>query len=525
MFRSDRRAVRAAVRALLVSAVVGIGVSSCTFPGSSDAGPDVATTALPTKVVAPAGVNDPALDPALQKYYKQTVAWSDCGDGFQCAKIDVPLDWKKPAGPSIKIAVNRLPATGKKLGSMLINPGGPGASGIAYAKVARQAFGQALLRNYDVVGFDPRGIGASDPVKCLPDSQLDAYVAADATPDNQAELDSSITELKRFAAACQQNTGALLDEVDTLSVVRDLDVLRAAMGDDVLTYLGASYGTYIGAWYAQTFPWRVGRMVLDGAVDPSLTSAQYVAGQAEGFSRALKAFVADCQDQKGCPLTGSLTDGLNQVGALVDQADAHPLKTDDNSRPLTQALMVTGIAEALYAEQLWPLLTNGLTNARKGDGSGLLQLADEYLERDSKGHFGQTISANPAIFCLDVPETRTPEQISTDAAELQRRFPPLGGTIGWGALSCAEWPLKAVMPRAKLTAVGAAPILVLGTVGDPATPYEWAQALASQLSSGRLLTWEGTMHTAYHQSSECIDDKVEAYMLTGVVPAAGTRCK
>ena len=524
MFRSDRRSARPAGRALLLSAVVLIGLSACTFPGaSSDDGPDVATTTLPAGVVAPAGVKDPALEPDLQKFYKQSVSWTDCGNGFKCAKVTVPMSWKAPTGPTIQIAVNKLPANGDKLGSLLINPGGPGASGIEYAQAARQVFGKALLRNFDIVGFDPRGVGASDPVKCLPDSQLDAYVAADATPDDQAELDAAVAGQKRFAEACVHNTGPFIDDVDTLSVVRDLDVLRAAMGDDVLSYLGASYGTYIGAWYAQTFPWRVGRMVLDGAVDPSLTSKQYVAGQAEGFSRALKAFVQDCQSQSDCPLKGSLQDGLNQVGTMVAKADSAPLKTDDG-RPLTQALMVTGIAQALYAEQLWPSLTIGLANALKGDGSGLLELADAYLERDSKGHFGQTISANPAIFCLDVPETRTPEQISVDAAELQRKFPPLGGTIGWGALSCAEWPLKAVMPREKLTAKGAAPILVLGTVGDPATPYEWAQSLASQLTSARLLTWEGTMHTAYHQSSACIDDDVEAYMLTGTVPPVGTRC-
>jgi pimeloyl-ACP methyl ester carboxylesterase len=304
-----------------------------------------------------------------------------------------------------------------------------------------------------------------------------------------------------------------------------MDVLRAILGDDVISYQGASYGTYIGAWYAQTFPWRVGRMVLDGAVDPSLTSKQYVAGQAEGFSRAMKAYVEDCQSESDCPLRGSLSDGLAQIGTLVERSDSTPLKTDDPNRPLTQSLMITGIAQALYATQLWPQLTTGLTEAMTGSGKSLLELADTYLERDAKGHFGQTIAANPAIFCLDVAETRTPAQIGADAAELQRQFPPLGGAIGWGALSCSQWPLKAVMPRKKLTAEGAAPILVVGTVDDPATPYEWAQGLASQLSSGRLLTWEGTVHTAYNQGDDCIDDKVETYLLTGTVPAEGTRCK
>jgi len=526
MIRRDHRASgRPAVRALVLSVLaLALGLSSCTFPTSDD-GSSVDTSKLPTGAKAPAGVTDPATDPALAKYYGQKVDWTDCGDDFQCTKVLVPMDWKKPAGKTIEIAATRLPASGTKLGSLLVNPGGPGVSGISYARAARQALGRPLLRSYDIVGFDPRGVGESDPVECLPDSQLDAYVAADTTPDDQSELDASVADVKRFAAACELNTGDLLGDVDTLSTVRDLDVLRAIVGDDVLSYLGASYGTYIGAWYAETFPWRVGRLVLDGAVDPSLTAKQYVAGQSEGFSRALKAYVESCQSGSDCPLRGSLQDGLAQIGTLVERSDSAPLKTSDPKRPLTQSLMFTGIAQALYASQLWPQLTAGLTEALSGQGNSLLELADMYLERDSKGHYGQTIDANPAIFCLDVPEPRTPAQIGADAAELQRKFPPLGGAIGWGALSCSQWPLKAVVPRRALSAVGAAAILVVGTVGDPATPYEWAKALASQLSSGRLLTWEGTVHTAYNQGSKCIDSKVEGYLLTGAVPADGTRCK
>jgi pimeloyl-ACP methyl ester carboxylesterase len=525
MFRSPGRPGRPAARTLVLSAVaLALGLSSCTFP-SSPGGSTTTTVGLPPPSTPPAGASDPAADPALARFYRQKPAWTDCSDDFRCARVEVPLDWKKPTGATIRIAVTRRPADGSKLGSLLINPGGPGVSGVDYAKVARQAFGRKLLRSYDIVGFDPRGVGQSDPIRCLPDSQLDAFTAADATPDDPAELTAAVADVKRFADACERSTGALIGHVDTLSTVRDLDVLRAVVGDDVLSYFGASYGTYIGAWYAQTFPWRVGRMVLDGAIDPSLTSAQYVAGQAEGFSRALNAYVKDCQSQRDCPLRGSLAEGVAQIGTLVQRADSAPLKTKDSARPLTQSLMVTGIAQALYSAQLWPSLTNGLTNALSGDGDGLLALADTYLERDDKGHYGQTIAANPAIFCLDVPETRSTEQIQADAAELQRKYPPLGGTIGWGALSCSQWPLPSVMPRRKLSATGAAPILVLGTVDDPATPYEWARSLSSQLSSGRLLTWEGTVHTAYNQGSDCIDSKVEAYLLSGAVPAAGLRCR
>jgi hypothetical protein len=264
-------------------------------------------------------------------------------------------------------------------------------------------------------------------------------------------------------------------------------------------------------------------MVLDGAVDPSLNSEQYVRGQAQGFNRALRAYLSDCLDNSGCPFRGTQQQALDEVGQMVDSADSRPLRTS-SSRLLTQSLMTTGIAQGLYSVQLWPQLTSALKAALAGDGTGLLALSDLYLERDRQGHYGQVIDANPAIYCLDSPETRTPAQIAADAAQLQRLYPPLGSTAGWGALGCAEWPVKAVLAPQRLTAPGAAPILVIGTVDDPATPYEWAKGLASQLSSGRLLTWEGHQHTAYHQGSRCIDDAVEAYLLAGTLPPVGTRC-
>ena len=519
--RDPRRAVRALILLLVVAVVAALVVA---FRSGRDAGPDVDPSAAPSASGPPAGVSDPAEDPALSRFYGQRLAWRGCSGGLQCTSLTVPVDWSAPEGDTLQVAVAKFPAEERAIGALVVNPGGPGASGIAYAQAAPQAFGAAVLRNYDVVGFDPRGVGQSEPVKCLPNAQIEAYFSAEATPDTPAELATALRDQRAFGQACERNTGEVIRHVDTLSVVRDMDVLRQALGQSNLTYQGASYGTYIGAWYAETFPWRVGRMVLDGAVDPSLTSAQYIAGQAEGFSRALRAYVADCQEDRNCPLRGSVENGLDQVGLLVDAADGAPLRTDSGRR-LTQALMTTGIAQGLYAQQLWPALTTGLADALKGDGTGLLRLADLYLERDENGVYGQTFAANPAIFCLDSDETRTPEQIRADAQALGRQFPPLGETIGWGGLGCAQWPVPAVVPRKELHATGAAPILVLGTVDDPATPYEWAQGLASQLSSARLVTWDGSVHTAYRQGSDCVDDAVEAYLLAGDLPAEGLRCR
>lgn len=242
MFRSDRREHRPAVRSLILLAVVALGVTSCSFPSSeSDGGSKAEPTALPSAGAVPSGTTDPAQDAAFAKFYGQKANWSDCGDGYQCMKYEVPVDWAAPDGETIQIAVNKLPATGDDpIGAMVVNPGGPGVSGMNYAEVARQAFGQSILRSYDVVGFDPRGIGESAPVKCYTDQQYDQYTAAESTPDDPAEVSQAVTGVKNFAAACERNTDTdLLAHVDTLSTIKDMDVLRALLGDEVLSYHGA----------------------------------------------------------------------------------------------------------------------------------------------------------------------------------------------------------------------------------------------------------------------------------------------
>jgi pimeloyl-ACP methyl ester carboxylesterase len=302
-----------------------------------------------------------------------------------------------------------------------------------------------------------------------------------------------------------------------------MDVLRAVLGDSTLSYFGASYGTFLGAWYAEEFPWRVGRLVLDGAVDPSLDSQGYLDGQAMGFARGLQAYLTWCLSTQGCPLRGTADDAKNQLDDLVTRSDVQALRTS-SGRQLTQALLITGVVQGMYSQAIWPQLNEALTRALQGDGSGLLALADEYNERGEDGQYGQTLQATGPIYCLDHPEKRTIAQIATDAADLGRRYPPLGDSIGWSGIGCAEWPIPAVISPHRLTAQGAAPILVVGTTGDPATPYEWAKALATQLSSGRLLTRRGFGHTAYFEGDSCIDTAVEKYLLTGVLPADGTTC-
>jgi len=476
---------------------------------------------------APSGRQDPATDPAYAEFYGQRPAWKRCGgDGFQCTTIIVPVNWAAPDGPTLKLAVSRKRAAGAKIGSLLYNPGGPGASGLEYAPAVIDQLGRGVRRAYDFVSWDPRGVGESEPaVTCLPDAQLDAFYAADATPDTPQEQGSLISDVERYAKACAQNTGGqVLAHLDTPSTVRDMDVIRGVLGEPTLSFLGASYGTYLGAWYAETFPWRVGRMVLDGAVDPSEDAAKYYEAQARGFSRALESYIDHCLRSSGCPLRGSRKTAMDQLQQLSARIDAQPLGTDSDRR-LTQALFLTGLMGAMYSPDLWRTATQGLTEALDGDGSTMLLLADSYLRRNPDGTYGQLLQVTSAIYCLDHGDRRTVEQISTDASRLKAAYPPFGDVLGWGAVTCAEWPLDGVTPAKRLTAAGAAPILVVGTTNDPATPYESAQSLASQLSSGRLLTFEGDGHAAYGNGNPCLDKTVDAYLVDGTLPAEGTRCR
>jgi pimeloyl-ACP methyl ester carboxylesterase len=509
------------VRALggLLAAVLALAgcTSALGGQGVGDPAPVTVTGSAPT------GRADPETSPALAMFYGQTVSWSSCGDGFECTKVTAPIDWNRPASGTFPLAVVRTKATGKRLGSLLINPGGPGVGGADWVRQAAPNFGEALSSAYDLVGWDPRGTGNSSPVRCLSDRQLDAYYATDATPDDPGEVQSLIKEQRVFADACKANTGAILDHLDTISTVHDMDLLRAVVGDKVLSYYGASYGTYLGAWYAQEFPWRVGRLVLDGAVDPSLTSAQYAAGQSLGFSRAVRSYLQDCLSHDGCPLTGTVDDGMAQISALLAKVDAMPLPTS-GGRTLNQTLMATGLARGMYGQSSWPTVTRAITQAMRGDGTTLLALADKYLERDRNGHYSQDVTSYSPIYCLDHPETRTVAQIGAQAAQLQKQYPPLGDFIGWGQTSCQVWPLPGVTPSHKITAKGAQPIVVVGTTDDPATPYEWAKSLASQLSLGRLLTREGQGHAAYQQGNECIDLAIDRYLVHGSLPKDGAVC-
>ena len=441
--------------------------------------------------------------------------------------MTVPRDWSQPSAGDLEVPVLRLPASDRdtRIGSLLVNPGGPGVSGVDYARAARAQFTAPVRASYDIVGFDPRGTGGTNPVRCLPSDQLDDFFAADPTPDDAGEQQALLTSIRDLTKGCEAKSGGILPHLSTEDTARDMDVIRAALGDEKLSYLGASYGTYLGAVYAGLFPDRVGRLVLDGALDPSLDGVATGKGQLQGFQQAFDSFVADCATHDDCPLPEDPAAAGARIAAFYRELDASPLPTFDAARPLTEGLANLGIGEALYApEYFWEPLRTGLAQAFGGDGSTLLQLADLYTDRKDDGSFGNLLEANIAINCLDKGSLTELSEAEALVPEYEKLSPVFGAGFAWGSISCRDWPYPPVATSAPITAEGAAPILVVGTTRDPATPYVWAQSLAEQLSSGVLLTYDGDGHTAYNRGNACINRAVEAYLVAGTVPPDGTTC-
>lgn len=461
-------------------------------------------------------------------YGDQTPKWTDCGEGFECADVRAPLDWDDPEGETIRLRMVKHPATsGEPLGTLFVNPGGPGASGADFVRNALDsAAGAPLQRSFDVVGWDPRGVGASSPVTCLDAQDMDEYLfgVSDSTAERGSAkwIEEAEASSRRFGEACLENTGELLGHVDTVSTVRDLDMLREIQGDEQLNYLGYSYGTHIGARYAEMFPENVGRLVLDGVLDPTASEADVVREQTRGFEIALRSYAEACLATKDCPLSGTVDEAMAQIGDLLDDVDEHPIAAADG-RTLTASTMLTAIITPLYSESNWGYLNSLFETVAEGNADVAFSLADSYYGRLDGEYLDNSTEAFQAINCLDYPNSIDPERMREQAAELERIAPTIGRFQGFGDVSCAGWPVKGVQERMAVQAAGADPILVIGTTGDPATPYRWAEALSEQLESGVLVRFEGEGHTAYGQSG-CVNELVERYFIEGEVPASGATC-
>lgn len=459
----------------------------------------------------------------LQRYRGQSIEWSECGN-FECGNIEVPIDYDDPNGATLQLELKKAPATSSDpRGALFINPGGPGGSGTDYVEFLTGEMSDEVRESYDIVGFDPRGVAKSDPLVCLDDAEVDELVSYDPDPDTPAENERARELVRGLGEGCAE-AGPLAENVSTVDVARDLDILRAVVGDKKLNYYGASYGTFIGATYAELFPDRVGRFILDGAVDPSMSAEKTNIEQAAGFQTALEAYVDDCLAGDGCPLDGDRDDALRQISDFLDQLDEEPLDTGDPERPLTESLGFYGIALPLYRQSDWPYLTQGLSAALDGDGSMLLNFADLYLSREADGYSDNSAQVIYAVNCLDRPVELTDEQIQKSERRYERASPVFGRIFAWSMLGCSEWPIRPDQPPQRIDGAGAGPIVVVGTTRDPATPYRWAEALASQLESGVLVTRDGDGHTGYHMGNDCVDDALDGYLVDGDVPEDGLSC-
>ncbi|HIY25007.1 MAG TPA: alpha/beta hydrolase [Candidatus Brachybacterium merdigallinarum] len=497
---------------------------------AEDEGPALAETAPSAAQDLP---GDPATDPAYAAYYEQSIDWGECedvesyGEQVECGTVTVPLVWNDPGAGDIDIAVLRSPGTGADPGSLFINPGGPGGSGVDFAaSSATYLFSPEVRAEYDVIGFDPRGVSRSAGIECLSDEEIDEQRSLQldmGTPEGLQEAEDLSAEL---AAACQETDGEVLPYLDTTSAARDLDVLRAAAGSEQLDYLGFSYGTYLGATYAELYPDRVGKFVLDSALDPTVTLDELSAGQAAGFEQATATFLEDCLSRgEECPFKGGLPEAEQQLAAFFESVDAEPLDTGDPERPLTGSLARSAVMLLMYQDELWEAGRMMIGQAMAGDGEMMLNIADLSADRQEDGSYqGNSALAITAINCLDHPAITDMEWQQQQAATLAEDYPIWGSSFGYGNITCGAWPVQPLREPAPIAAEGSGPILVVGVTGDAATPYEWSQSLAEQLDEGVLLTWEGNGHTAYGRSGGCIEAQVDAYLLEDIVPEDGFTC-
>ena len=508
-----RRTARLAIVAIAtVAALTLTGCVQLFLPGTTT------STSSPVRESVAAG---------LRPFYDQVLTWTDCGGGKQCATAKAPLDWKNPTAGAIDLALIRQGAKGTKQGSLLVNPGGPGGSGYDFVKDSIDfATDKTLQEHFDVVGFDPRGVGRSTAVKCYDPKGMDRYLYA-ITPGVRGS-DQWIAEntavAKDFSAACSKNSGALLGHVDTVSAARDLDLLRSVLGDKKLNYLGYSYGTYLGTVYAGLYPGKTGRLVLDGALDPAASNFEVTKVQSVGFESALRAYLTDCLSKKGCPFTGTVDDGMTTIAHLLASVEASPIRNSDG-RELGANTLVTAIIYPLYDATAWSYLSTMFSSVMKGDATTAFRLADGYNSRNANGTYqDNSTEAFTAINCLDYSYDDNPAVMRAQAAQLTAAAPVIGPYMAYGDIGCANWPFTTTVQRGPISAAGSAPILVVGTTNDPATPYVWAKNLAGELQNGHLLTYRGQGHTAYNKSNSCVNNAVDDFLVGGTIPPKGKTC-
>ena len=453
----------------------------------------------------------------LDDYKSQDLNWRNCYDGFQCSSFKVPVDYEKVDNQSFTLKVLRHNASDQKnkLGAILVNPGGPGGSATLYAYNAEYIMSSKINRKYDIVGFDPRGINESGDIRCLSDSEEDAFLNADASDGKAASIAALATASKDFAEKCAKAAGSKLGHYSTLEAAKDMDILRILLNEKKLNFLGKSYGTYLGTLYAALFPETVGRIVLDGAVSPNVSTRDQQLAQAIAFDNALNNFLASQERFK-----------LSDIKNLLSQAEVNPLKSP-GGRVATQSTVITAIAATLYdSGDGWKNLKKILDQAiTKRDTKEIFKQADEYNNRAPDGtYYSNQTDISIVISCLDWKEPRTIEEMTLDRKEFIKAAPVFGPFLNFAGLPCKYWKSEPQLPPMPLKEIKTSPILVIGVTNDPATPYKWAQDLTKVFTNAKLLTLNGDGHTGHNQGNECIDSVVDSYFLTGKIASEPLIC-
>ena len=453
-----------------------------------------------------------ALGDDLTPYWQQSLNWQPCGSAL-CATMKVPLDWDNPGKAALDIKVTKAPSENPTKGPLFVNPGGPGIEGGTFAT----NLGSDKWKGYDIIAWDPRGSGESTHVQCGTTEQTDKAYFADGTPDDEAEKTALNDVWAAFARECREASGELLDHISTIENVRDLDLLRFLMGAEKLNYLGVSYGTFVGAMYAELFPERTGHLVLDSAVDITNEGEVF---QAEGFETALGLYADWCAGESSCSLGNSRDEVISRINSFLHGLDANPIKVGD--RQVSQGQGATGIALFLYSgKEAYPRLTRTVEAAMNGNGRALLKAADGLTGRKENG-WETSAYAFPAIRCVDQRDAGVAATEDT-RKKVAEKAPVFGGNMG-SDLVCERWTASSA-PNLKLTGKGAAPILVVGSTGDSATPYQQAVSMAKQLESGHLLTYDGPGHGSVIAGNACVDETITAYLEDGTLPEDGKTCR
>jgi pimeloyl-ACP methyl ester carboxylesterase len=453
--------------------------------------------------------------------------WKACDDSasttsVQCGTLEVPYDYNNPSAGTFTLYVKLRPATNPSLriGSMMVNPGGPGFGGSSLADDADYYFSSDLTDHFDIIAWDPRGTGKSTPaVDCV--DNYDQYFGLDSPPDSPEEKQALVDASQAFNDECMANSGEILPYISTQASATDMNSIRQALGEDKISYFGFSYGSELGATWATMFPQTVRAAVLDGAVDPNSTSAEEGMAQAKGFEGQLATFLAACSKNKTCEFYNG---GKSEAAfdTLLLDLDAKPLVVSTERTPVTQGVAFTAVAQAMYSDYYWPQLEKALADAQQGDGAGLLKLYDDYYQRKDDGSYGNELEAFLAISCLDDPGATSIKAVDEAVPSFVAAAPRLGANFGYG-YSCALWPVKPAV-KVGVTGKGAGPILVIGTTGDPATPLASTRKMAAELEQGILLIVEANQHTGYG-ANECTNTVVDSYLIDLTVPVSETTCK